>query len=220
MAIPIEKIQTSIILFDLVGYSQLTDDEQFLSIKLLSKSLSDTLAILFGQSSLKKEEVLSGIIPTGDGAFLILNHQFADYGLLLALSVRTIVLNLQARTKRLFKGVRTALHFGVVIPVDDLTGSRNFVGTGLNYCARLCDHRPLQIHMDQVNCEDGNWVIASDVAFQYFESKFSYPEAMSFRGTIKFVASDEFEFVDKHERTHRARLVEASRHVASKPPMP
>jgi hypothetical protein len=216
----IEKHFTSVILFDLIDYSKLSDDDQFLSIKLLSDSLSKTIRILFGQSFLEIDEILLGIIPTGDGAYLILKHNFADYGLLFALSVRTMVLHVQQRTKGLFQGIRTAVHLGVVIPVQDLTGGKNFVGTGLNNCARLCAHAPSPSQLAQVNCKDQNWVIISHDAYELFDAKYSFPAAMSYRQAIKLVVGDEFEFPDKHEQRHRARLVESSRHVAISPPKP
>lgn len=211
---------TSVILFDLIGYSKLSDEDQFALVKILFNHIPEMLRLLFGQASWRTDEILLGTIATGDGAYLILRHTVAEYGVLFALSLRTIILQkLKDFKKPICSGVRIGVHLGVVMPIE-IFGRQNFVGTGLNDCARLLAQEPCPQQLAEIECPDNNWVIASSDAYDFFHEKFSFPDGLKYRDVIKLRSSAPFEFLDKHKKNHTVRLLESSRYVATIPPRP
>ncbi len=217
--IPIEIHVTDIILFDIVGYSCLSDEDQYLSIYFISKKLNEFLGILFGQSFTKTEEAVLGFIPTGDGAYIILNHKLAGYGLFMAISLRSSLLQLKNQTNALFSGLRTAVHNGTVIPIQDITNNQNFVGSGLNDCSRLyCIDK--EIIGKQNHLIDDNYIVVSSNALSNFHKTYPSEVTKEFLGTIKFEVGEEIIFQDKHKKEHKAHFVECNRHVAVTPPKP
>lgn len=212
------KEQAALILFDIVDYSKLTDEHQFHTVLLLSDAMRRHLDFLACQSFVSAEQVLLGMIPTGDGFYVLVRERFAKFGVLLALSLRTQVLVLRERSQELFAGVRTAVHVGTVIPVHDPSGSTNFVGSGLNDCARLCAYRPADAQLREVGCDDGNWLIASAPALDCFDAVFSFPDALRYRSDIGFVAGSPFTFSDKHQVEHAGCLIEAKRFLGESLP--
>lgn len=217
--IRIEKHMTDIILFDIVGYSLLSDEDQYITIYLINQKLKEFLQLLCGQSFLKTEEVVLGFAPTGDGAYVILNHAVAGYGLFMAIALRTTLFQLQKQTNNLFSGLRVAVHFGVAAPIEDLTGKTNYVGSGLNDCARLLS-TDKAIIAAQRHVKDANYIIISTPAFSLFKEKYSGKAMEDFMNVIKFEIGDEVVFKDKHKKEHRAFFIESSRHVATSPPKP
>lgn len=210
---------TDIILFDIVGYSLLSDEDQYKTISIINTTLKDFLLVLFGQSFLNIEEVVIGVVPTGDGAYIILNHQVAGYGLFLALSLRSKLLLLKKQSNDLFSGLRTATHYGTAIPIEDLNGNKNFVGTGLNDCTRLLSIEP-NIIEQQRHIKDENYIIVSSAAYHQFREKYSGKEIEKFLRTIKFEIGNEVTFLDKHKKEHKAYFVDSSRFVAITPTKP
>ena len=63
--IQIKTYVTDIILFDVVGYSLLSDKDQYITIYLMNQKINDFLKILCGQSFLKMDEVVLGFAPIG-----------------------------------------------------------------------------------------------------------------------------------------------------------
>jgi hypothetical protein len=209
---------TAVILFDIIDYSKLSDEAQYHTVRLLSGSLRAHLDLLACQSHLTAQELLLGIIPTGDGLYLLIRDNYADFGVLLALSLRSKVLAIREHSRRLFAGVRTCVHVGSVIPVSDIVGGRNFVGSGLNDCARFGSCKPGAAQLAEVGCADGNWVIASAAALARFESAFAFPAAMDYRERIAYTTGTPFGFEDKHGVRHVGSLVEATRYLEGPPP--
>jgi hypothetical protein len=210
---------TDIILFDIVGYSLLSDDDQYNTMYLINQELETFSRILYGQSFRRTEEVVLGIAPTGDGAYIILDDSVAGYGLFMAISLRTALLQLKHQAGNLFPGLRTAIHFGAAIPIKDLTGNKNFVGSGLNDCARLLsvDRRMIA---NQHHITDENYIVVSSSAFHQFEESYSGKEIAEFLKMIKFEIGDEVVIEDKHKKQHEAYFVESSRYAAITPPKP
>jgi len=210
---------TDIILFDIVGYSTLSDENQYITIYLMNQKLKDFFRLLYGQSLLNIDEVVLGFAPTGDGAYIILNHSLAGYGLFLAISLRTTLLQLKNQANNLFSGLRTAICFGPAIPIEDLTGNNNFVGNGLNDCARLLSVDK-EIIADQQHLNDDNYIIISTPALSLFKEKYSGKANEDFLKVIKFEIGNEVVFKDKHKKEHRAFFIESSRYIAITPPKP
>ena len=209
---------TAVILFDIIDYSKLSDEAQYQTIRLLSGSLRTHLDLLSCQSHLTAQELLLGIIPTGDGLYLLIREHYADFGVLLALSLRTQVLVVREQSGGLFAGLRTCVHVGKVIAVSDIGGGDNFVGRGLNDCARYCSYKPGAAQLAEVGCADGNWVIASAAALARFEAAFAFADAMAYRESIAYAAGTPFTFEDKHGQAHAGCLVEATRYMQGRPP--
>ncbi len=219
MQLKIETHVTDIVLFDIVGYSLLSDEDQFIAISLINQKLKEFLDILHGQSFLKTEEVVLGFAPTGDGAYIVLSHGLAGYGMFLAIYLRASLLQLKNQTKNLFSGLRTAIHFGNASPIKDITGNINFVGSGLNDCARLlCINKDLIKKQDFL--EDDNFIIISSPALHQFKEKYYGNAIDNCLNTIRFRLGNEVTFFDKHKIQHKAHFIESSRHVAITPPKP
>lgn len=215
----IEKHITDIVLFDVIGYSKLSDEDQFRTIYRINMKLQEYLRILFGQSFVEVEEVILGFVPTGDGLYVILNHHVAGYGIFLAISLRTILLKLRQDTNSLFSGLRIAVHFGAVIPIKDLTGKTNFVGSGLNDCSRLVSVKK-DIVSDQNFLEDENFIIVSSEALCYFKNRYQGPDIEKFLDVLQFKTGIEVSVTDKHGKIHKAHFIESNRRVAVTPPKP
>ncbi len=216
----IQFITTDILLVDVIGFSKLSTEDQFKTVYLLSAEIKNLLKIMLGQAFRKEQEVILGFVPTGDGFYLLLHPAIAGYGVLLALSLRTCILHVQKRSNSLFAGIRVAVHLGEAVPFTDIAGHPNFVGDGMNVCARLlgANERQSPTHGLPV---DTNFVIASSAALEYFEHTFiSSDTRRSFLDVIKYSKSEMFSITDKHDIEHQAHFVEASRHAAINPPWP
>lgn len=210
---------TDIILFDIVGYSRLSNENQYITIYLMNQKLKEFLQILCGQSFLRTEEVILGFAPAGDGAYVILNHAVAGYGLFMAIALRTTLLQLKNQTNNLFSGLRVAIHFGAAAPIEDLTGKTNYVGSGLNDCARLLSIDK-ELIAGQKHVKDDNYIVISSPALSLFQEKYSCKANDNFLEVIKLEIGQEIIFKDKHKKEHRAYFIESSRHVAVTPPKP
>ena len=218
--IVIEKHVTDILLFDIVGYSLLSDDDQYRAIFLLNKWIEQNLKIIFGQSFLNFQEVILGLVPTGDGMFLLLRHELAGYGILLTVSLRSMLLLLLKKAPELFPGVRFAVHTGLAMPIKDITGNTNFLGSGFNDCSRVASYRPSPEQCLAIGCTDENMVMASVEAVHWFQERYHGPKNDEFFKTISFRLGEPFSFEDKHGKLHEAHLIESNRHVAITPPKP
>lgn len=211
-------LRTAIILFDIVDFSKLSDLDQFRTLRELTAALRGHLDELACQAHLSADEVLLGLIPTGDGLYLLLRERYAAYGVLLALSLRTLVLATQRAAGGLFAGVRTAVHVGTLMPLDDITGGCNFVGSGLNDCARFCACAPPDSLLDEVGCTDGNWLLASTPVLRMLDAAFSFPAALDYRRAIALQVGAAWRFQDKHGSWHEGAMVEATRFLDGPPP--
>jgi hypothetical protein len=213
---PTLEITTDIILIDVVGYSLLPNEEQLRTVKEIGAGLSTWVHFLAELSDLRKEEVFIGFIPTGDGMYVLLNPSVCGYGLLLGLSIRNyLVWNSECFLKGSYKGVRVGINTGKMLPFDDVNGTQNFVGDGLNDCARL-----LKIEDQEAIAFSGDtsYVVASESAYYWFRQLYTGGDASRFLSTIRFRISEQKQITDKHDKTHTAYLVEASRSVALQPP--
>lgn len=211
---------TDILLLDIVGFSKLTGEQQYATVQILTKTAKQNIRLSATLSFRALNEVVRGFIPTGDGFYVILQPELAGYGVLLAASLRSGLLLAARRAQNLFQGVRIAVHLGAAVPFQDLTDRENFVGPGLNDCARLFGAQ-LSMSPTESIPEDENFIVISEEAYDYFRRTLGADRAMKqFLNTIKFRVSDGFEITDKHGKVHRARFAEASRVVAINPPRP
>lgn len=212
--------KTDILLMDVVGFSCLPNEKQLATAMVITEKLKETIGLLVNQALLDQPEVVLGFVPTGDGFYVILQPEFAGYGVFLAASLRSSLLLASKKSGVLFAGIRTAVHLGDALPFVDITTKRNFVGHGLNECAQFLEATPQQSPTEGIP-EDSNYLIVSEPAWAWFGKAYPASEQMEeFFGTIKFRWSESFMVVGKHGREHEVRFVECSRHMAIKPPAP
>ncbi len=134
IAARIPQLKTDIIMVDFVGFSTLDDAGQYVAVSVVSRVLVSVLDKLAHDSFGKKMNMAIGWVPTGDGFYVILNPLASGAGLFAALGLRHVLMTRINRTVGI-KGVRFAVHHGPCMPFDDVTGKRNYIGSGLNDCA-------------------------------------------------------------------------------------
>lgn len=126
-----------IILIDIRGYSELSDDQQLQVIQ----SVSVELESFIREGGYQKEQIFSAFIPTGDG-FYIVGHEtmslfWGQMCIVFAISLRNLLLKKFQEVRLTCDGVRTAVHYGTTRTFIDIAEHENFVGSGMNETARL-----------------------------------------------------------------------------------
>ncbi len=180
---------SDIVLVDIIGFSKLTIIKQQEIISYVSKSYRKVIEKMLKNSNMLLEQLLTGIIPTGDGFFCILNPEFKGYGAVLALSFNHLS-ELISKKYGYFQGIRIAVHTGVVHKFKDILGHKNFVGHGLNECERYLSAQKHQI----------STVIISKNAYQSLEQfLLTHRDFHSLLIQKEFKFSMPFVFEDKHK---------------------
>jgi hypothetical protein len=210
------EITTDIILIDVVGYSLLSNEEQLETVEVINTQLSKQIHFMAEYTNLRKEEVVLGFIPTGDGIYVLINPQICGDGILLGLSIRNYLLWMSSEVLNgLYKGIRVGIHMGTVLSFKDVNGCMNYVGSGLNDCARLLSVKD----EDAIAfCGHTDYVIASESAYFWFRKLFNGEEAEEFLSTIRFKVSAQFQITDKHMKVHNAHLIDAFKYMTIPPP--
>ncbi len=218
----VPMVITDIVLIDVVEFSRLSDEDQMKTVLVMNHEIVSVIGLLCGQTLRDPAEAVLGLIPTGDGTYVILHPGIGGYGPLFAVSIRNCLLMASQNAGGLFKGVRVAAHLGSAMPYYDLTGRTNFVGSGLNNAARLLQ-LPDDIKKEAEGFSgDKNFVVVSRDCWRHFEKAFALKRQRKFYNAMKFRWSNLRSTPDKHPRTrkHRFRFVESSRHVVVNPPRP
>ena len=197
----IPVLHTDMILVDFVGFSTLDDAGQFVSMSVVSRLMGGIMDRLAVQSFGKKVEMVIGWVPTGDGFYIILNPKVIGTAIFVALSLRQALMTRVNQTVGL-KGVRFAVHHGTAIPFDDVTGKRNYIGTGLNDVARLLSLKPEEDVMARNFHRDDNFVIVSESALEHFYMVYPQDEIQSFLDMNGWRQSVKFRLTDKHGKVH------------------
>ena len=192
-----QYINTDIVLIDIIGFSNHTSAQQLSIINYLTKSYIKMLQTLLKNSNLSHQKMIKGIVPTGDGFYCILNPRLRGYGVILGLNFLYFSEHITQRHKQFF-GIKVAVHTGNIYPFTDILSHLNFIGDGLNECARYI----------QLKNANNSALICSTAAFEAFE-KFldrheDFKELMVER---EFKRSSLHEFEDKHGRIKAAYLV-------------
>jgi len=206
----IPVLRTDIILADFVGFSTLDDAGQFVSMSVVSRLMGGIMDRLAVQSFGKKVDMAIGWVPTGDGFYIILNPKVIGTALFVALSLRQALMTRVNATVGL-KGVRFAVHHGTAIPFDDVTGKRNYIGTGLNDAARLLSLKPEEAAMARSFHRDDNFIIASEEALNHFQMAYPQDEIQTFLDMNGWRQSVKFKLVDKHGKVHPYSFVDIHR---------
>lgn len=216
------EYQTDIILLDIIKFSLLSNERQYQCLYYLNKIIRTITNLLEVGSVLRGEKVIEGAIPTGDGSYFILNSRIAGYGPLLALFLRNFLLLNNRLLNNLFSGVRTSVHHGSIIPIRFL-GTKNFVGDGLNVCARLLAGS-VQSKAKHFYRDDSNYVVVSGGAWETFNALFppGIADVTAYLDKISFSHSREFSIKDKHKGRpgYKIRFIDSAKLIGSAPPRP
>jgi hypothetical protein len=192
-----ESLLSDIVLVDIIGFSKLSLERQLEIISYISKSYKKLINKMLANSDLTLEAFLSGIIPTGDGFFCVLNPAYKGFGAILALSFSHLS-DLIAHKYPYFKGIRIAVHSGEVNRFTDILGQDNYVGYGLNECQRYISSQE----------DHPGTVIISDKAYSALEGFLirhrDFHRLLLLR---EFKYSTPFIFTDKHHYQYTGYLI-------------
>jgi len=179
---------TDIILVDVINFSQLHAKQQLEIIKFLTKSYTKMISTLLANSQMNLERMVLGFISTGDGFYCILNPKLKGFGAILGLSFNHFS-DYIAQRYPYFRGIRVAVHTGEVYQFTDILGNANFVGDGLNECARYIEFKNYTI----------STVIISESAFASFQRFLElHPDYEALLFEHQFKRSSQYSFYDKH----------------------
>ena len=200
-----QEIDTDIILIDIISFSTFNNTQQFYFIKYFTnffKKIIDTILSKSKTRKKNKDDIL-GFIPTGDGFFIILSPELKGYGLILALSLKNVTSKLYEKFDY-FQGVKIAVNNGIALKFKDILGHPNFIGDGLNNCARYLSYKSKDI---EEYFSDG-YVIISESTWKEFKRFLLNDEQMR-RLIMKLGlnASEKIEFSDKHNYIHKGYVV-------------
>lgn len=131
---------TDIILIDIINFSKLEIEHQLEIISYLTKSYRLVIEKMILNSSMSLEKLILGFISTGDGFYCILNPRLKGYGTILGLSFNHFSEQI-AKKFPYFEGIRIAVHTGEVYQFTDILGHKNYIGDGLNDCARYLEFK-------------------------------------------------------------------------------
>lgn len=182
------KYSTDIILIDVISFSQLTAMEQLEIITFLTKSYTRMIETMLVNSEMTLKKMVLGFISTGDGFYCILNPRLKGFGPILGLSFNHFAEHISEKYPY-FKGIRVAVHTGNVYAFTDILGHDNFVGDGLNECARYIELKHYTI----------STVVVSQEAYDHFEGFLQrHKDFYALLSERQFKRSRGYSFSDKH----------------------
>ncbi len=186
---PARDYNTDIVLVDIISFTKLSQEQQLELIQYLTQSYSRMVEKLLSNSDMELSQMVLGFIPTGDGFYCILNSRMKGFGTILGLSFNHLSELISAKFPY-FMGLRIAVHTGRVFEFTDILGHTNYIGDGLNHCARYLEHKEYSI----------STVFISKDAYDSF-SKFLeiYPDFEALLLEQEFKRSRLQSFKDKHD---------------------
>lgn len=188
---------TDIVLIDIISFSELTAVQQLELIQYLTKSYSRMMEKLLSNSDMRLSQMVLGFISTGDGFYCILNPKMKGFGTILGLSFNHLS-ELISEKFSYFKGIRIAVHTGHVYEFTDILGHQNYIGDGLNHCARFLEHKDYTI----------STVFISTTAYETFNSFLErHPDFEALLLEQQFKRSRLQTFRDKHDNSWAGYLV-------------
>ena len=140
MQIEIEDVMTEhrfIILVDIIGFSELTDEQQKNIIEAVNKITNEFIE----NGGYSKDKLFSSFVPTGDGFYIIGSSKnsimFGQVMVIFEISLINKILDLIESSSLSCEGIKTAIHYGTTLPFTDILGNENYIGRGMNETARL-----------------------------------------------------------------------------------
>jgi len=190
-------ILTDIVLIDIINFSTLKHNEQLEIITFLSKSYRKMIDKMLLNSNISLDKMILGFISTGDGFFCVLHPRLKGYGALLGLSFNHFSEHIRERYSY-FEGLRIAVHTGRVNEFQDILGHKNYIGDGLNDCARFLELKNFTI----------STVMVSDFAYESLK-KFLliYKDFETLLQQRGFKYSNYYSFKDKHGYEKKGRHI-------------
>ncbi|MDD2828555.1 MAG: hypothetical protein PHW18_03145 [Sulfuricurvum sp.] len=190
-------IEADIVLVDIIDFSRLSMPQQLEIITYLSQSYKKMINKMLKNSGIPLEKMLQGMIPTGDGFYCILHPSLKGFGPILGLSFIHFS-DLIAKEYSYFLGIRVAVHTGKIYRFEDILGHDNFVGDGLNECARYVEIKNFIV----------STVFISDTAYKslqsFLEDHQDFAELLQQR---EFKHSSLHTFIDKHKIERQGYLI-------------
>lgn len=145
---------TDIVLIDIINFSQLSSSQQLEIVVFLTKSFKKMIEKILANSSTPLSKFIIGYVSTGDGFYCILNPRLKGFGPILGLSFNHFSEHISKKYSY-FQGIRIAAHTGEVNEFEDILGCKNYIGDGLNDCARYLEIKNFTI----------STVMVSDIAY-------------------------------------------------------
>ncbi len=188
---------TDIVLIDIINFSKLEAKYQLEIINFLTRSYTKMLEKMLENSNMLLSNLILGSIPTGDGFYCILNPKLKGYGTILGLSFNHFSEQI-AKKYPYFEGIRIAVNTGEVYEFTDILGHKNYIGEGLNDCARFLALKNYTI----------STIMVSDSAYESlkaFLERYKNFNALLIEREFKYSAP--YVFQDKHGNNKEGRLV-------------
>lgn len=183
-----KELITDIVLIDIINFSRLHSSQQLEIVIFLTKSFKKMIEKMLANSHTPLSKFIIGFVSTGDGFYCILNPRLKGFGAILGLSFNHFSEHISKKFPY-FEGIRIAVHTGEVNEFTDILGSKNFIGDGLNDCARYLEIKNFTI----------STVMISEEAYESLK-KFlvihkDFNTLLNKRGLKK---SSQYSFEDKH----------------------
>jgi len=190
-------ITTDIVLIDIIDFSKLDSQQQLEIISFLTKSYRKVIEKMLAPAHVALENFIIGFISTGDGFYSLLNPRYKGYGVILGLSFNHFSEQISKKFPY-FRGIRIAVHTGTINRFYDILEHENFIGDGLNDCARYLEFKHFTI----------STVMVSESAYKQFKSFLAYrPEYERILHKREFKRSNLYTFTDKHGFVKNGYLV-------------
>jgi hypothetical protein len=190
-------IEADIVLVDIIDFSRLSMPQQLEIITYLTQSYKKMINKMLKNSGIPLEKMLQGMISTGDGFYCILHPSLKGFGPILGLSFIHFS-DLIAKEYSYFLGIRVAVHTGKIYRFEDILGHDNFVGDGLNECARYVEIKNFIV----------STVFISDTAYASLQSFLEdHPDFAELLQQREFKHSSLHSFVDKHKIERQGYLI-------------
>lgn len=192
-----KPLKTDIVLIDIIGFSKLAPLEQLEIITFVTNTYKKMIEHMLQNSNMTLDKFMLGIVSTGDGFYCILNPRLQGYGAILGLSFSHLSEEISKKFPY-FKGMKIAVHNGEVYAFKDILGQKNFIGDGLNDCARYLELKNYSI----------STVMLSSAAYDSFKNfllLFKDFNTLLIQKGFKY--SEEYIFSDKHGYEKRGMLI-------------
>jgi len=192
-----KTIHTDIILIDVINFSKLDSMQQLEIINFLTKSYSKMIEKMLINSNMTLSKLVLGFVSTGDGFFCILNPRLKGFGAILGLSFNHFSDHISKKYPY-FEGIRIAVHTGDVNEFQDILGNTNYIGDGLNDCARYLEIKNYTI----------STVMISDIALESLKKFLDlYKDFSTLLSEREFKRSQMYTFHDKHHKEKNGCLI-------------
>ena len=190
-------LNTDIVLTDIIDFSKLDSLQQLEIINFVTVTYKKMMLQMLSNSGMPLEKFVLGLISTGDGFYCILNPRLKGYGIILGLSFNHLSEQISKKF-RYFKGMRIAVHTGDIYEFTDILGHTNYIGAGLNDCARYLELKSFSI----------STVMASDSAYESLKRFLSiFKDFDTLLVKKGFKHSEMYSFRDKHYHEKKGTIV-------------